>query len=104
MYQHNYTGMFIIMMVGLVFGTLGLLAARREAAVKRREEASKDRFRKAILLATRKNPWLIRRLAIEFEVAESTVKRWTTGMAVPLPRVRLQIIHWVMRETAEIMK
>lgn len=36
-----------------------------------------------------------RELAMAFEVAESTVKRWASGVVVPLPSIQLQVEKYI---------
>lgn len=103
-YEHNWTGLLAITIAGLIIGAVGLFAARREAAVKRREAESKERFRRGICIAIRKYPWLVRRLANEYEVSDSTVRRWAQGVAAPLPRLRWLIMNYVNNAILECGK
>lgn len=99
-YGHNWTGLICLLLFTVTVGPILLYAARREGLAKRRERDSKERFRRAVCLNIRKYPWMVRRLAIKFEVADSTVKRWANGVVAPLPRMR-----WVvMREMEEMLK
>ena len=40
-------------------------------------------------------------LAVEFEVAESTVDRWASGAATPHPRLQVKIINAIKRWESE---
>jgi len=42
-----------------------------------------------------------RDLAVEFEVAESTVSRWAKGTARPHPRIQKQVIRSLQRRAAK---
>jgi len=41
---------------------------------------------------------LKKKLAKQFEVAESTVERWAKGVVKPRPRIQLQVIQFILRE------
>lgn len=43
-------------------------------------------------------PELKKKLAKEFEVAESTVERWVYGFASPHPLIQLQIKQFILQE------
>lgn len=45
-----------------------------------------------------------RDLAVEFEVAESTVSRWAKGTARPHPRIQKQVIRSLQRRVAKRMR
>lgn len=44
-----------------------------------------------------------RDLAVEFEVAESTVSRWAKGTARPHPRIQKQVIRSLQRRAGKIV-
>lgn len=50
-------------------------------------------FARAVALAIGRG--LIRKLAEQFDVSEKTVYRWASGAAVPLPRMRHQIMKFI---------
>ena len=56
-------------------------------------DGSDEEFIKIITLV---KDWIsYKNLAVEFEVAESTVSRWSIGITFPLPRMQKQIIKYI---------
>lgn len=45
-----------------------------------------------------------RDLADDFEVAESTVSRWGTGLAKPHPQIQRSVIAWIGKRAAKLVK
>lgn len=45
-----------------------------------------------------------RDLAIEFEVAESTVSRWANGVTCPLPRMQKLIVNYIGKRVGRVIK
>lgn len=45
-----------------------------------------------------------RDLAVEFEVAESTVSRWANGVTCPLPRMQKLIVTYILKRVSKVLK
>ncbi len=67
-------------------------------------DESDEKFAKIIDTATKTLGLYQRDLASEFEVAESTVSRWATGVARPHPRLQRLIVAFLSRRVARSLK
>lgn len=62
------------------------------------EPQSPEYFARAVTVAREDYNLPVAVIANEFQVADSTVARWENGVAVPLPRMRQQILDWIERQ------
>lgn len=112
-YEHNWFGLLCIAGFAVVMGTIGLIAARREARAKRELEEQKAKiaeleekmlegFRKIVTRAIELG--LALEIAIEFGVSISTITRWSKGVTTPLPRLRIVILDYISNLLREKMR
>lgn len=55
-------------------------------------------FKDFVAQALANDPKLPRKLAKEFEIAQTTPERWAKGIARPHPLVRTLIVEFILRE------
>ena len=59
------------------------------------DSASKEYFSGAVKIALNEYDLPVSKIADKFQVADSTVLRWASGVAVPHPNLRQNILSWV---------
>ena len=59
------------------------------------DPASKEYFSGAVKIALNEYHLPVKEIAAEFWVADSTVKRWASGAAVPHPKFRESILRYI---------
>jgi ribosome-binding protein aMBF1 (putative translation factor) len=69
-----------------------------------RWDGSDEEFAKVVAASVQTLGLYQRELAAEFEVAESTVSRWASGIARPLPRMRRSIVEEIQKRAARALK
>lgn len=59
------------------------------------DPASREYFAGAVKIALNEYNLQVLEMATEFQVADSTVERWASGVAVPHDRLRQMILNWI---------
>jgi|GEM_PF-4571448 len=59
---------------------------------------SKEYFSAAVKVAMEEYDLSKSDIAREFQVADSTVRRWANGVSVPHPRLREKILEWIVKK------
>ncbi len=61
-----------------------------------KDTASKEYFKAAVDIALNEYNLPVSDIAKEFQVADSTIKRWASGVAVPHPLLRQRVLEWIV--------
>ena len=59
------------------------------------DPTSAEYFSGAVTIALNEYNFPVLEMATEFQVADSTVERWASGVAVPHDRLRQMILNWI---------
>ena len=59
------------------------------------DPTSKEYFSGVVKIALNEYHLPVKEIATEFEVADSTIERWASGIAVPVPRMRQLILRYI---------
>lgn len=59
------------------------------------DQTSAEYFSGAVKITLNEYKLPVSEIAEEFEVADSTVARWASGAAVPHPKIRQIILHYI---------
>jgi transcriptional regulator with XRE-family HTH domain len=65
---------------------------------------SSEAFSKIVATTVKTLGLYQRELASEFQVAESTVSRWSSGVARPHPRFQLMVVNAIKRRTTNALR
>ncbi len=64
--------------------------------VSNKDTESPEYFSAAVNIALSEYKLPVSDIAREYQVADSTVRRWANGVAVPHPRLRQDILEWIV--------
>lgn len=62
------------------------------------DSTSKEYFSASIKIATSEYSLPILEIAKKFQVADSTVERWASGVAIPHPQIRRLVLEWIVEQ------
>ena len=60
------------------------------------DSATPEYFSGAVKIALDEYHLPVLEMAKEFQVADSTINRWASGVAVPHPRLRQKVLEWIV--------